>query len=150
MGSSAVVSDDARDDDTPPSPAAERGMDSGGSNGDPVLAIEVASRRRQFIWRFGEREGIAKSVFEQRWEKSKNGYPSRYDGHFAQFGEWWDTTHPTVELSPANIRPGLLAEYLGLKSTAGIHHDVLRDISTSIYMACATASDKKHLPGTAY
>jgi hypothetical protein len=115
-----------------------------------VLAGPVASRRRQFIWRHGEREGIAKSVFEKRWEKSKNGYPTRCDGHFDQFGEWWNDTYPAAELSPANIRPGVLAEHLGLQSDAGVHHDALRDMSTSISMACATASDKKHQPGAAF
>ena len=43
-----------------------------------------------------------------------------------------------------------MAEYLRLRSQEGIHHDVLRDISTSISMACVEASDGQHQPGKSF
>ena len=110
----------------------------------------MASRRMRFIWRFGERKGIEKKVFQKRWADSKNGYPHRYDAHFDKFKEWWERTHPTTELSPANIRPGLLASYLTEQSAKGVHHGILRDVSTSISMACVEASDQQYQPGKSY
>jgi hypothetical protein len=44
--------------------------------GQPVLAGKVASRRMSFIWHFGALQGTPKTVFQKRWEDSKNGYPS--------------------------------------------------------------------------
>ena len=43
-----------------------------------------------------------------------------------------------------------MAEYLGIKSELGVHHDVLRDIGTSLSMACAEASDKRYQPGASF
>jgi hypothetical protein len=114
------------------------------------VADEVASYRMRFIWFFGERSGISKSVYVKRWSDAKNGYPTQYDKHFARFKEWWDRSYDALEFCPANISAGRLAGYLTEQSAANVHHDVLRDISTSISMACVEASDQRYQPGKSY
>ena len=145
-----VVSDDAIDDDDTPNPSPEPSVVGDGSAGSSSLAEEVASRRVLFIWRHGARQGISKDVFKKRWEDAKNGYPTRYDAHFESFLVWWYSACPTTECSPSTIRPGLLAQYLTEQAKKGIHHDILRDISTSISMACVEASDQAFQPGKSY
>ena len=145
-----IVADHAGNAEAASTPSPQRRVDSLRPNGQPQLAGEVASRRRGFIRKFAASEGITNAVLEKRWKDAKNGYPVQYDKPFAAFGEWWDITHPLLQLSPSNIRPGLVAEYLRIKSQAGTHHDVLRDISTSISMACVEASDGKFQPGKSY
>jgi hypothetical protein len=145
-----VVSDDVIDDDDTPSPSAEPGVVGDGSAGISSLAEEVASRRVLFIWRHGARQGISKDAFKKRWEDAKNGYPTRHDAHFESFLVWWDSAYPTTECSPATIRPGLLAQHLTEQAKKGIHHDILRDISTSISMACVEASDQAFQPGKSH
>jgi hypothetical protein len=106
--------------------------------------------RMRFIWRFGARKGITKKVFRKRWADSKNGYPHQYDAPFETFKLWWDGARPSLEFSPASIQPGLLATYLTEQSARGVHHDILRDVSTSISMACVEASDQQYQPGKSF
>jgi hypothetical protein len=103
-----------------------------------------------FTWKHGDRQGISKGAFKKRWADSKNGCPTRHDAHFDDFAVWWDGAYPTVECSPSTIRPGLLAQCLTDLAAKGIHHDVLRDVSTSISMACVEASDQKFQPGKSH
>jgi hypothetical protein len=103
-----------------------------------------------FIWHFGALQGIPKAAFQKRWEDPKNGYPSRHGAHFDRFAEWWESSYPTTTLCPAAICTGLLATHLTEQTAQGAHHDVLRDVSTSISMACIEASDQKHQPGNSY
>jgi len=145
-----MVSDHDIDDDGTPSPASKSVVAGDRPAGSPSVADEVASLRMLFIWRHGARQGISKDVFKKRWADAKNGYPARYDAHFEKFSKWWDLTQPTYECSPSAIRPGLLAQYLTEQANDGIHHDVLRDISTSISMACVEASDQEYQPGKSY
>ena len=114
------------------------------------LSAAMAADRRTFITHYAEREGITSAVLKKRWTESKNGYPVQYDGHFRRFHEWFTASHPSIAFCPTDIRPGILAEYLRGLSDSGTHHDVLRDISTSISMACREASDDRHRPGAAY
>jgi hypothetical protein len=139
-----VVSDDADDAKGTPRPAPQQVMARHGSAGGTLLAGEVASRRVLFIWRHGAREGISKDAFKRRWDDSKNGCPMRHDAHFDDFT---DGTHATVERSPSTIRPGLLAKHLTDLAAKDIHHDVSRDVSTSISMACVEAPDQAFQPG---
>jgi hypothetical protein len=145
-----VVSDATGDASGTPTPSSERRVVGDRPAGSAVLASSMASHRMRFIWHFGSRKGIEEKVFTKRWGDSKNGYPHRYDAHFDKFRGWWGRSHPTTELSPANIRPGLLASYLTELSTTGIHHDTLRDVSTSISMACVEASDQQYQPGKSF
>ena len=133
-----------------PAPATERAVDRDRPLGPTELAGTVASGCRRFIRKYACSEGISHAVLEKRWSDAKNGYPTRYDKPFAAFEKWWDGAHPVTEFCPANIRPGIVAEYLRLRSQEGIHHDVLRDISTSISMACVEASDGQHQPGKSF
>jgi len=114
-----TVPDYVCDDEQTPTPHPELGVGSGRSARDAVLALPMALTRREFIWKFGEREGIKKSVFKARWNKRKNGYPTRYDRPFAAFQEWWRDTYRALEYGPANISPGLVAEYLGTLADLG-------------------------------
>ena len=147
---SNMVSNSVGDAEGTPTPTAQQTLDSDESIGGPLLAGEVASMRMRFIWRFGARKGITKAVFRKRWADSKNGYPQQYDAPFESFKLWWDDAHPSLEFSPANIQPGLLTTYLTGLSARGVHHDILRDVSTSISMACVEASDQQYQPGKSF
>ena len=145
-----LVPNDAEYVEAAPSPTPQSRVDRHGPAGESLLASEVASLRRRFIREFGRRNGIPIAVLEDRWAKAKNGYPTQYDRHFEDFKQWWDNAHAVLPFSPEHIRGGIVAEFLQLKAAAGTHHDVIRDISTSISIACAEATDGKEQPGTSF
>ena len=150
LASPNLVPDATSDAEDSPTPSPERAVAGDGSFGQDGVAVSVASYRMQFIWKYGRSRGISKDVYEKRWSDSKNGYPAQYDKHFAQFKVWWDCSHPALEFCPSNISAGRLACYLTERSAANVHHDVLRDISTSISMACVEASDQQYQPGKSF
>jgi hypothetical protein len=104
----------------------------------------------RFIRKFALGKGVSSTVLAKRWRDKKNGYPKHYDGSFDQFRLWWQRTQRGVEFSPPNILPGLVTEYLTFLSEGGMHHDSLRDVSSSISMACLEASDGAFQPGMSY
>jgi hypothetical protein len=150
VNGSGLVADPPIDVAPTPNPPSERNVVDDGSDGERNVADEVASSRVRFIRQFALGKGVSSTVLEKRWRDKKNGYPRHYDRPFEEFRLWWISTQRGTEFSPTHLQPGLITEYLTLLSSRGVHHDTLRDVSTSISMACVEASDGEYQPGMAY
>jgi len=130
-------------DDGPSTSFSERGVDNAGPDGQPDVAVSLASSRIHFIRRFAASNGISEAVLERRWSDIKNGYNKAYDKPFEEFRVWFEHQHPDAELSPATISSGVLCDFLLHLKQQGVHYDVIRYASSSISMACAIATDGK-------
>jgi hypothetical protein len=71
-GTDVVVDPNVYDDD-PADPISERRVENAGSEGQPDLAVSVASSRILFIRRFASGSGTSEEVLERRWSDIKNG-----------------------------------------------------------------------------
>jgi hypothetical protein len=136
-----VVADPNVHDDGPTDPISKRRVDDAGSEGQPDLAVSVASSRILFIRRFAAGSATSEEVLERRWSDIKNGCDKACDKPFEDFRVWFESEHPDAELSPTTISSGLLCDYLLHLKEQGAHHDVIRCASSSISMACAVATD---------
>lgn len=150
VASTAVVANTSVDAQAPPVNSPERDMVNDGPDGERDLAAEVATSRVRFIRKFALGKGVSAAVLAKRWRDKKNGYPKHYDRSFDKFRLWWLRTQRGAEFSPTNILPGLITEYLTVLSEGGMHHDSLRDVSSSISMACLEGSDGDFQPGMCY
>ena len=142
MDGTNLVANTHVDDVGPSDTTSQRRMDHSGPDGQPDVAVPMASSRILFIRRFAAGNGISQKVLERRWSDIKNGYNKAYDKPFEAFRVWFETTHPDDEFSPTTISSGLLCDYLlYLKEDRGVHYDLIRYASSSISMACAIATD---------
>ena len=142
MDGTNLVANTHVDDVGPSDTTSQRRLDHSGPDGQPDVAVPMASSRILFIRRFAAGNGISQKVLERRWSDIKNGYNKAYDKPFEAFRVWFETTHPDDEFSPTTISSGLLCDYLlYLKEDRGVHYDLIRYASSSISMACAIATD---------
>jgi hypothetical protein len=141
VASTTVVADPPFNGVSTTTSSSERILDHGRPDGQPDMAMQVASSRMAFIRKHAASEGVSTEQLQRRWDEKKNKYPKAYDAHFDRFIEWWESTHNDLELSPSNIRPGYLADYLISLKDSGVHCDSIRDASSSVSVACYEATD---------